>query len=215
MEADIRKYFEFASAIGDLKKIERFKGHYFWRDYPQPDRYESVADHSWRLAMLVLMFNDRFIRKIDLGKALKLALVHDLPEVIAGDDSPVGEDGTGENTHAFNLEKKQARFIREKAAAETLFGKLPTEIGRQFLDLWLEYEDQNTFESRLVKSLDKIEATLQVLEYRKGHVFKEHLAFTMKYGTKGSQVDPAVEEFASYIIGEHLQQHREFKKEST
>lgn len=42
----IDQIYHFATAIEGLKKLERFRGQYFWKDYPQRTRYESVADHS-------------------------------------------------------------------------------------------------------------------------------------------------------------------------
>jgi len=53
----LKKFFDFATELEALKKLERFKGQPYWRDYPEIPRYESVADHTWRLGMLVLMFS--------------------------------------------------------------------------------------------------------------------------------------------------------------
>lgn len=90
MSDSIESIFNFATSIEALKKIERFRGQYFWKDYPQLARYESVADHSWRLALLVAVFADKLSQPFNLEKGLKMALIHDLPELIAGDVSPLG-----------------------------------------------------------------------------------------------------------------------------
>ena len=57
-----------------------------------------------------------------MDKALKMALVHDIPEIIAGDASPLGESGTGEDSHSFN-EKNRRREIsaRMRSCAENFF----------------------------------------------------------------------------------------------
>lgn len=47
----ITSCFSFATAIEKLKFIERVKNQFFWCDYPELARYESVADHSWRVYM--------------------------------------------------------------------------------------------------------------------------------------------------------------------
>ena len=196
----MRQMYNFATAIEALKKLERFRGQYYWKDYPERKRYESVAEHSWRLGVLVMMFASQLKKKINLEKALKMALIHDLPEIIAGDASPLGKDGTGKMTHAFDEAARLRKHEKEKRAAVALFGKLPTKIGAEFLKLWLEIEAHKTFEARVVKSLDKLECMLQVQEYRRGHLFSEHWHFTITYGMKGSEVDPVIAEFGSLIV---------------
>lgn len=181
---DLQQFFEFAREIGKLKQLERFKGHHYWKDYPELPRYESVADHTWRLGMLVLMFADQLTRKIDLEKALKMVLIHDLPEIIAGDESPIGDDGTGKKTHAYDPGIAQEKHLKEKEAATALFGMLPKAQAEALFEIWLEYEQQKSFESRVIKALDKIEALMQVLEYREGHLFEKHLEFTISYALK-------------------------------
>ncbi len=210
----LKKFFKFSTELEKLKKIERFKGQHFWKDYPELGRYESVADHTWRLAMLVMIFADQLSQKIDLEKALRMVLIHDLPEIIAGDGSPLGDDGTGQNSYAFNEKIAQERHDEEKEAAISLFNLLPAGEAKPLLDLWLEYEMQESFESKVVKSLDKLEALMQVLEYRKGHLFKDHLEFNKKYALKGSEIDPAIAEFGNFIAGEMENEYQEFIKDS-
>jgi len=197
--------------INQLKFIERFKGQVYWRDYPAPPRWESVADHSWRLAMLVLTFANKLSKPLDLEKALKMALIHDIPEIIAGDASPLGESGTGEDSHAYNQTIQADRHNDEKSAAKAIFAQLDPEEGNNLYELWLEIETLANFEAQVVKALDKIEAMSQVLEWREGHMFPEHLAFTTKYGSKGASVDPAIGEYAAYIAEQMQNQFKEFK----
>ncbi|MBI3626834.1 HD domain-containing protein [Candidatus Uhrbacteria bacterium] len=96
---------DFITYIGQLKEIERWRGQFYWRDYPQQARYDSVADHTWRLAVILMLIKDKLSQPFNLEKALKMALIHDLPEIIAGDDNPLEGDGTGNNTYAFNEDK--------------------------------------------------------------------------------------------------------------
>lgn len=180
----LQQFLDFASELEKLKKLERFKGQPFWRDYPEIPRYESVADHTWRLGMLVLMFAGKLAQEIDLEKALKMVLVHDLPEIITGDGSPIGEDGTGNTTYAFDAEKAHEKHAGEKEAAIQLFSGLPEEVGKEFYNIWLEYDLQTSFEAKVIKSLDKIEALLQVSQYRHGHLFTKHLEFNIAYALK-------------------------------
>jgi putative hydrolase of HD superfamily len=212
MDSFLEEFFEFSNLIGKLKKIERFKGQYYWRDYPTPSRYDSVADHSWRMALLVMLFEDKLSKEFDSEKALKMALIHDIPEILAGDASPLGSDGTGKDAHSYNDELKKERHEAEKNAAREIFGKLSEEKNKELMDLWLEYEKQESFEARVVKALDRIEATLQVLEYRNGHMFPKHLEFSMDYSLKDVNADPAIYQFGLMIVDEMRKRYREFKK---
>jgi putative hydrolase of HD superfamily len=199
---DITRLRDFASSLEGLKKLVRYQGQHFWEDYPAPKRYESVADHSWRLAMFVLTLKDHLSQPIDIEKALQMALVHDLPEIVAGDESPLGKDGTGKDTHAFDQTKADERHDREASAAKHLFGVLPKAQAQKLFHVWEEYEAQICFEAKVVLALDKIEALLQVLEYRQGHMFPEHLEFSTKYALKYADVDPAIRAFAESIVKE-------------
>ena len=208
----LKSFFDFACELEKLKKLERFKGQHYWKDYPELPRYESVADHTWRVAMLVLIMADQLSKKINLEKALMMVLIHDLPEIITGDMSPLGDDGTGKNTYAFDKEKADERQLEEKDAAASLFDILPAAEAKKLFDLWLEYDRQQSFEAQAVKALDKIEALMQVLQYRDGHFFKKHLAFNISYALKWLEIDPAIAALGNFVVAEMKKRYKEFKK---
>src|SRR5690606_19600213 len=97
---------------------------------------------------------------IDFKKAMKMLLIHDIPEMIAGDPSPLGTDGSGQDSHAYNQSKADEKFDREKAAAQEIFNKLPKDQAEELFELWLEFENQSSFEARVVKAIDKLEGKL-------------------------------------------------------
>lgn len=212
MHEGIKTLLQFLQTIAELKEVIRYRSQFYWKDYPQQERYESVADHSWRLAFMVMLIAPKLSRPVDLERMLKMALVHDLPEIIAGDVSPLGSDGTGKDAHAFNEQKKQEKFEKEQRAAEELFGTLGHPQGEELLQLWNEAESQETFESKVVMKLDKMEASLQVLRYRKGEVFPAHKEFMLTYNLQGNNIDPALEALAKEIAEEIEKQYKEFKK---
>jgi len=213
MEIDkIKKFFDFTTELEKLKKLERFKGQYYWKDYPKISRFESVADHSWRAGMLVMLFSDQLAKKINLAKALKMILIHDLCEIYAGDASPLGKDGTGKKTYAFDKVAASKRHVIEKKAAAKIFNKLPAKMAKEYFALWVEYDLQKSYEAKVVKSLDRIEALMQVLEYRRGHLFPAHLEFNLSYALKGSDIDPAIGQFGNYVANQMKRKYKEFKK---
>src|SRR6185369_6331085 len=85
MSDDSRQLTQFLHTVSALKEVERWRGHYFWRDYPQRARYESVADHTWRMALMLALIEKHLSAPFNLAKAMKMALVHDLPEILVGD----------------------------------------------------------------------------------------------------------------------------------
>ena len=106
---------------------------------------ESVAAHSWGVAWLALLLCPP---ELDRERVLTIALVHDLPELRAGDITP--HDG-------ISAEEKRAR---EAAAAQALLGEEPA-----LLAAWQEYEDHQTAASRFVHQLDKLDMALQAIRY--------------------------------------------------
>lgn len=200
MPSDIQKVFDFTSFLEGFKKMERWVGQYFWRDYPGPVKYESDADHSWRLAMMLLVIEPHLAQPIDFKKAMRMALIHDVPEILAGDLSPLGTDGTGKDSHAYNAEVAAEKNRKESSAAQTIFGKLPDAQRDELMATWLEFEAQSSYEAKVVKALDKLEGKLQAFEYSHGVMFKEHFDFTMKYGNETYKADPATKEFGDILL---------------
>ncbi|MDG6925153.1 MAG: HD domain-containing protein [Nitrososphaerota archaeon] len=112
---------------------------------------ESVADHSYRVALLAMVYAD--LRGLDAAKVVKMALLHDLPEALVGDSVP------GERTRT---EKRRG----EEAAMRRMLKDLPKDISRRYSSIWEEYEEGVSEEARLVKHVDKLELALQAREYR-------------------------------------------------
>ena len=207
---DTKKLLNFLHLIEGLKNLERWRGQVFWRHYPQRERYESVADHSWRMALMLTLVAENLAKPIDLAKAMKMALIHDLPEIIAGDQSPLGSDGTGKDSHAYNKSAAERKFQMEKEAAEKIFAELPKQQGDELLELWLEFESQKSFEAKVVMAVDKLEGKLQAAEYLQGAMFKEHLDFNLTYRVEMYKVDPVLKELGDLILNEFKEGYKEF-----
>lgn len=149
MGKDIEQIVDFLHRVENLKSTLRYC-------HTTTGRKESSAEHSWRLALMVFMAAEGSGIKIDMDRAMRMALVHDIAEAITGDiDFAVITEG--------RMTKKEKQDLEIKAINE-LAGILPEKRGEEIKSLWEEYEDGKTDEARFVKALDKIETLLQIGE---------------------------------------------------
>src|SRR5882757_2143304 len=112
------------------------------------DRLENDAEHSWHLALMVILLAEYADEPIDVGQAIALVVVHDLVEIYAGDTplyDAVGSVGQAE---------------RETAAADELFALLPADQAVRMRALWDEFEARKTPEARFAKAIDRLEPQL-------------------------------------------------------
>ncbi|APR80126.1 Nucleotidase YfbR, HD superfamily protein [Minicystis rosea] len=114
-------------------------------------RCESVAEHSFSVALLALFVAEDRFPDLDAGKAVKMALLHDLAEAFAGDTTP--HDGVS----------REEKERRERDAMSRLFTGVPG--AERYLALWEEYESQSSREALLVKQMDRLEMALQGCVY--------------------------------------------------
>ena len=91
--------------------------------------------------------------KYDVSKAIKMAIIHDLVEAIAT-DIPLFE--TQDNA-AMQAKKRQA----EEEAIEQITVMAGETLGEEIKTLWFEHENQTSFEAKVIRSLDKLEAQIQ------------------------------------------------------
>ena len=110
------------------------------------NRHESVADHSWRLALTALFLRDEF-PALDMDRVIRMCLIHDLGECFTGDIPSFLKSGGDEE--------------RERSALETWVASLPAPYSVELKTLYAEMDALETDEARLYKALDKLEAVIQ------------------------------------------------------
>ena len=112
-----------------------------------PGRQESVADHSWQMALMALLLSQEpEFRELDLDRVIRMCLIHDLGEAFTGD------------IPAF------AKGDRDQAAEQDCWDKwlatFPEENRQEWQAMLAEMEAQETQEAKLYKALDKLEAVI-------------------------------------------------------
>ena len=133
-----RAYIEFLNAIEALKCNTR-------HSWTSSGRQESVAEHSWRLAVMAMLCADEY-PSMDINKVIKMCLIHDFGEAITGD------------VPAFI--KTEEHEKEEDLAVDKLLSLLPLGTRDELTALFLEMKAMSTDEARLYKTLDNMETLI-------------------------------------------------------
>lgn len=153
---------EVAATLAFFMELDRLKSVERRNHLADGSRRENTAEHSWHLGMAVLVLAPYATEPVDVGRAVAMALAHDVVEIDAGDTFAY-DDGD-------HLSSKEAR---EQAAADRLYGMLPTATGAHLRELWEEYERGDTAEARLVMAVDRMAPMLLNLA-EGGTTWREH-----------------------------------------
>ncbi len=158
-------------------------------------RTETDAEHSWHLATMVMLFRDYADEKVNIERCIKMALVHDLVEIYAGDTFAYDEVGY--------LDKAK----REKEAAEKLFSQLPDDQGEQYKALWKEFDEEETPDAIYTCALDRLQPLLNNYHtdghtWKDGTVTKDKVLNRMK---KIKQAMPPLWEKVEFIISDSVE----------
>ncbi|HET9216288.1 MAG TPA: HD domain-containing protein [Terriglobia bacterium] len=122
-------------------------------------RSENSAEHSWHLALLAMVLAEHANEPLDVGKVIRMVLIHDIVEIDAGD------------TYIYDAQDDKAE--REQRAADRIFGLLPPDQAQEFRDLWEEFETRQTAEARFASALDRFIPQLHNF-HTQGRSWKEH-----------------------------------------
>jgi putative hydrolase of HD superfamily len=116
---------------------------------------ESVADHSYGMAVTALVLADLVEEPVDRERLLVMALIHDLAETITGDvPYPAGR-----------FFPEQAKTVAEEQVLGKMLDGLP--IRDDYITLWREYKSGSSVEGRLVKDADRLERLIQAAAYER------------------------------------------------
>jgi len=175
------KQIDFLLELDKLKTIQR-------RSYlTNGNRRENSAEHSWHLAVMALLLSEYSNFPIDIIKVLKMVLIHDIVEIDAGD------------TYCYDNIGNSFKDVREKRAANRIFGMLPLDQAEEFRSLWEEFEAGETPESKFAAVLDRLMPLLHNY-HTQGRSWKEHGVTKSQVFERNSHV---VE--GSLVLGEYIQ----------
>ena len=188
---NIDKIIRFIKEIENLKSVTRTA-------WTKTGRRESTAEHSWRLAMLLMVLREDF-KDLDIDKAIKMSLVHDLGELYDGDISAKLQN---DNDNKAEMEEKAMR---------RMLTILPENLAENIYDLWKEYNECSTKEAKLVKAMDKLETIVQHNQGNNPEDFDYE--FNLQYG-KQYFMDNEILEYMRYIIDEDTKESVKLKEKN-
>ncbi len=171
----MENFLKFFIEIGRLKKMPR-RG-WVIRDIKNP---ESIAEHTFRVAIMAWFLGEKRNNNFNIEKIIKMALIHDLCEVYAGDTTPYDAILPKDKKKRLELlktwprfsEKEKTRMVvekhkKEKKGLDALIKDLPSRLKNEVKILWLDYEKGLSKEGRFFKQTDRVESFLQSAEYWK------------------------------------------------
>jgi len=180
--------FNFLTVVGKLKVTYRA-----W--YTDDKREESTAEHTWRLMFMLMLVVEEFKLKVDLLKAFKMALVHDLAECLPG----VGD------TDAYYVwngnTSKEDQHSKERNAMLKLRKQFPE--FSWVVDIWDEYQLRECPEAKLIKALDGLEGFKTCQEMGVERYSKDKKFFWINYNdiavSNYPDLEPLSEEIKSHL----------------
>lgn len=136
----LEKEIQFILALDALKNVNR-------RNFNFGDsRRENTAEHSWQIVVLaqILLPYAKNNEQIDLLRVIKMLSIHDVVEIEAGD------------TFIFDESEMIGKYDRELQAAKNIFGILDEPLRSEFLNLWIEFEAEETPDAIFACAVDRI-----------------------------------------------------------
>ena len=136
----LEKEIQFILALDALKKVNR-------RNFNLDDsRRENTAEHSWQIVVFaqVLLPYAKDKEQIDLLRVIRMLSIHDVVEIEAGD------------TFIFDESAMTGKHDRELQAAKNTFGILDEPLSSDFLNLWMEFEAEETPDAIFACAVDRI-----------------------------------------------------------
>jgi putative hydrolase of HD superfamily len=140
--AEIKNIIELVHLSEKLKEELR-------HNWTSSGRQESVAEHTWRISLMAMLLAPKLEKPINLEKALKMAIIHDMSEIDAGD------------VPAFEKQRKADNLSNEIATIKRVRNILGDKEGEEIEELWNEFETESSPEAKFVKALDKLEVRIQ------------------------------------------------------
>jgi putative hydrolase of HD superfamily len=147
--------------INFIIEIDKLKNVFRHTNLIHEERKENDAEHSWHIAMMTIVLSEYADTKgLDTLRIVKMLLIHDIVEIDAGD------------TFIYDKDKNRDKSRREQIAADRLFNLLPKDQAHELHNLWREFEEQKSPESRFAYAMDRLQPLLHNYSTKKTEGYK-------------------------------------------
>ncbi len=161
-------------------------------------REETDAEHSWHFALMAMTLYEYAGFEVDLDRVIRMAIVHDLVEIYAGD------------TFAYDAKGYEDKEQREREAADKLFAMLPGALAKEYRALWEEFDRMDTPDSRYAAAIDRLQPFLSNYA-TDGHTWVKHGVYADKVYARMAPIETALPElwpFVERVIKENIEKGR-------
>ena len=177
---DIQTFLDITHTIGRLKDVTR-------HCYTPGGRHESVAEHTYRIALMACFLRDEF-PEADVDKIIRMCLIHDLGEIFTG-DIPVFLKTAQDET-------KEAGLLGEWV------NSLPAPYREEMASLYREMEKRESLEAKIYKALDNLEALISHNESDLSTWEENEYSLQRVYGVENCSFDPYFRAFRALVLQE-------------
>lgn len=177
---------EFCHKLASVKFLERYSNNPFVK------KKDTVASHTWRVAILALTLKEDFEKLgVDFAKLISLILVHDFMEF------------GNEDVKALGFRDRKEKAEAEKENAKKLFASYGgTEWGKRLFSLVSEMLDPITNEALIAKALDNYESNMHVIEEIDPLKDEAHRKRTIEYIERRKGINKAVDQLIEVQLKE-------------
>ncbi|MCL1786489.1 MAG: HD domain-containing protein [Defluviitaleaceae bacterium] len=141
MTETLQNQLKFLAIADDMKQVFRQS------TLIDGSRYENDAEHSWHFALMAMtLFEHCGLAGVDIDRVLRMAIVHDLVEIYAGD------------TPAQDITANIGKEDREREAADKLFALLPDAQAHEYRQLWEEFDAMETPDAVYASAVDRFQS---------------------------------------------------------
>ncbi len=181
----LEQQMQFALEIDKEKRIQR-------QTYCSDNQTkENDAEHAWHAALMTILLSEYASESIDVLKTVTMLLIHDIVEIDAGD------------TYAYDEVGIATQAERELKAAKRIFGMLPEDQAKQMMELWLEFEAQQSAEARFAKVMDNMQP-IMLNAATDGRAWAEHEVKLSKILKRNKKVPADAPALWDYMLNEYI-----------
>lgn len=150
-------------------------------------RQENDAEHSWHFALMSMtLYEYCGLEGVDIDRVIKMAIVHDLVEIYAGD------------TFAYDVKGNESKDEREKESADKLFSLLPEKQASEYRSLWEEFDRMKTPDSIYASAIDRLQS-FHNIHLSRGYTWEKHGVTADKIYKRMMPVKTALPELWEYV----------------